>query len=400
MNMKSLKLLAMPPLVAGLMIAAGWDEVSAATLCVKPGGSPSCFASIQDAVDAASPGDTIKVAAGTYTEQVAIEQSLTLRGKTGATIKAPSPMVAVGPANMKSIVRVTGDTTEVTIDGFIITGPGDGGCNTINAGIKVEGGAKATIRRNRITEIRDEPFSGCQNGQGIWVGRKLGLPAPENAIGTATIRDNLIDNYQKGGIVVDNTGSSATIANNVIIGVGPTDKIAQNGIQVSRDATANVRDNEVSDNIYTPGGDASSGILLFGPGTNVRVLRNLVVNNDLGIPVVTFGGDSGETSPITDVEVRNNTVEDSTYDSIELIDTQDSLVSGNKITGSGTDGIFVDAVSTGNKISNNRISDSGEHDAHDDTIATDNKWLGNACKTVGKEQNQIGLCDPKKSAGP
>ena len=38
------------------------------------------FTTIQSAVDAAKPGDTIRVCAGTYVEQVSISKSLTIRG--------------------------------------------------------------------------------------------------------------------------------------------------------------------------------------------------------------------------------------------------------------------------------------------------------------------------------
>jgi hypothetical protein len=47
--------------------------------------------------------------------------------------------------------------------------------------------------------------------------------------------------------------------------VGPTTGIAQNGIQVSRGASAQVLANTVSGNQYTGGGAASSaGVLLYG----------------------------------------------------------------------------------------------------------------------------------------
>lgn len=108
----------------------------------------------------------------------------------------------------------------------------------------------------------------------------------EGQTGAAIIEDNEITGYQKGGIVVDNAGSTATITNNVIVGAGPTKIIAQNGLQVSHGATATITGNEVRNNFYlnsraaddpncpegSPGSDVGScltvatGILVFGAG--------------------------------------------------------------------------------------------------------------------------------------
>lgn len=53
----------------------------AATLCVNPGGTAGCFASIQEAIWAAAPsGDVIDVAAGTYTEIIRVDRSVDIRG--------------------------------------------------------------------------------------------------------------------------------------------------------------------------------------------------------------------------------------------------------------------------------------------------------------------------------
>jgi pectin methylesterase-like acyl-CoA thioesterase len=49
-------------------------------LCVRPDGMGGCFSTIQEAVDAALDGDTITIAAGTYTESVSITRSLSITG--------------------------------------------------------------------------------------------------------------------------------------------------------------------------------------------------------------------------------------------------------------------------------------------------------------------------------
>ena len=51
------------------------------TSCADPG-----YSTITDALTAASPGDTIKVCAGTYDEQLAITQGVTLQAKGPVTV--------------------------------------------------------------------------------------------------------------------------------------------------------------------------------------------------------------------------------------------------------------------------------------------------------------------------
>src|SRR5712692_2967709 len=81
------------------------------------------YMTIQAAVNAAMPGDTIKVCAGTYMEQVTIpagKDNLTLFSAPDLQAVIKAPLVMTGP---EAIVRVNG-AYNVTIRHFTITGPG------------------------------------------------------------------------------------------------------------------------------------------------------------------------------------------------------------------------------------------------------------------------------------
>ena len=267
---------------------------------------PTHYTSITDAIAAAAPGSVIFVASGTYTEQVVIDESLSLIGAGSAStiIQAPSTLMS-DPDGNQDIVLIDGATTVANISGFTISGPGPSGCGSINYGIYVRGGATANISNNVVTNIRDNPLGGCQNGVAIRVGSKaLGQT------GKATITNNTISDYQKGGIVIDNTGSYADIEDNLVQGVGDTPLIAQNGIQISRGATATIANNTVSDNFWTgtyggsndptsdPNADSSAGILLYLAGATT-VSNNQVIGNQLGIASVAS----------TSLNINNNTIQ-------------------------------------------------------------------------------------------
>jgi hypothetical protein len=315
------------------------------------------FTSVQAAVTAALPGDTIKVCPGTYVEQVTIpagKDHLTLfsEGAFQAILKAPPLMT-----EPKAIVRISG-AQDVTLRHFTVAGPGGGPCDSIRYGVRVDGGGSALITDNHITEIRDNPFSGCQNGVGVLIGRNV-----ENTTGSARIVHNLIDRYQKGGVVIDGTASSpstAEVAFNEINGIGATPVIAQNGIQVSRNAVADVHHNRVSLNNYALPTFSSEAILLFNQSGGTTVHHNYVFLND---------------------------------DGIGLFTTTDSGVSHNRSERNDFDGIFADSDTAGNTISYNRAAGNQLFDYQDDsagpgTAGTANFWINN----LGDTANRPGIC--------
>jgi parallel beta-helix repeat protein len=370
------------------------ERVVPATLRV---GASETYHTIQAAVTAASAGDKILVDPGTYQEQVTIPAAdtvLTLRSTCplAAVIKAPTVMTG----NM-AIVDDAG-ATNVTIDGFTITGPGGSANNSIGYGIRIDSGGSATIEENHITKIEDSSLGGDQTGIAIMVGRQS-----QSTTGSAKIIDNVIDNFQKEGILVSNTGSSAEIEGNIVRGVGPTAVIAQNGVQVSDGATAEIEGNVISGDVYSPQTFASVGIVLVDPGL-VSISCNVVTTSDVGIYALGANG----------VKIERNLVAKNTFDGIVLDTTTGAVVAenfaymnGSKNPGDGgialvnsTNnvikdnvslknqgvGIYVDSASTGNTIRGNKLRHNAIYDAEDDstgsgTAGTGNTWEHNHGKT-------------------
>jgi hypothetical protein len=79
------------------------------------------------------------------------------------------------------------------------------------------------------------------------------------------VSDDNVSRYQNGGIVATQ-GASVSITNNTVTGLGSIDFNAQNGIQVSSGATAEVSGNSIYNNDYTPKSFIACELLLFDAG--------------------------------------------------------------------------------------------------------------------------------------
>jgi nitrous oxidase accessory protein NosD len=330
------------------------------------GSSANPCSTVQRGVDNATDRDTVSVRAGNYIEQVVIDKDITLDGNGVATIMAPAVML-----DQKAIVTID-DGAKVTVQNITISGPGGSNCDSLRFGIAIVGGSNADIHDSTITDIRDNPATGCQNGIGILVGRaSLGETA------TASIYRNDILNFQKGGIVVDNAGSSAVIRENDIDGFGPVPFIAQNGIQVSRGASGHVRDNDVNGSWFTGANWTSTGILIF-ESSGVIVQRNRLAGNQSGITAETWCWSVGSYAglPANNNHIEGNAIDGSefgvTIDAVDFpgLTACDPTATNNKVVNNvmtsttGIEGVFVGVFDGGaftpsainNKVINNRIS--------------------------------------------
>ncbi len=237
-------------------------------------------------------------------------------------------------------------------------GPGSSGSvtgatveNATYFGVANNGG-NVSVTDSTVTQIGDVPFSGDQHGVGIYF-------APDNP-STGVIMDNMVSQYQKGGIVVNGAGSSATISGNNVIGLGAVAFIAQNGIEVGLGAMATITDNYVYGNAYSGTNDASSaGILIWGgPGyggaytTGITVFKNVLANNDIGVALFNVASTGGPAQGRMMNRVVNNVISD----------TLTSNISGNGLPYGYQAGISV--YENGDQIAQNKISGIGYDPAY------------------------------------
>lgn len=172
---------------------------------------------------------------------------------------------------------VSGEVTPTGCDIGVYFGPGASGAvfdatisDFVQYGVYNDGG-KVTVEDSKISGIGDKPFDGVQYGIGVYfVNPNLVDSAFPSDAATGTISGNTIDQYQKGGITVNGSGSTAAVVDNTVTGLGPVPFIAQNGIQFGFGARVDVgtlQGNIVSGNIYTEGsappGYVSTGFLFY-----------------------------------------------------------------------------------------------------------------------------------------
>jgi hypothetical protein len=172
----------------------------------------------------------------------------------------------------------------------------------------VNNGADVDILDSTVSDIGEKPFNGSQHGNAIYF--VFGSAAKGD------IKRNFVWNYQKGGIIVNGSGGHVTIQQNYVVGLGPVNFIAQNGIQAGYGADTSILQKFVTGNSYTGANLASSGgILLVGgdcyggnPTINTEIDQNVLLNNDVGVWLSNLDSSCNPVSTPTNNSINNNAV--------------------------------------------------------------------------------------------
>jgi len=308
------------------------DRVVPATLSVPS----SLYPTIQSALSAAHAGDFVTVHPGTYIEQLSIgagKDGLVLENssyRSGWIATGTNQVIVQAPATLTGAAAVLdiSFSTFVDIEGLTIVGN-----DQTHAGIRVDNGGNALIKYNTVTGVT------APDGAAILVGRSLSSDA---TTGTATIEYNIVSDYDKAGIVVDNSGSRADVEHNTITGDGSPTGTVQYGIQISYGAGADVENNSISGNASsTSDGFESGGILVLATtARGTKVDRNTLTGNFDGIFVTADTNDPvpGATAKI---EVMYNASVSNLGDGIMIVDAHNTVTVANRISGNQRDGISV-----------------------------------------------------------
>jgi parallel beta-helix repeat protein len=219
---------------------------------------------------------------------VAVGASPALAAASCHTVSTSHGSLTAAVVNPSS--TVSGAVTPTGCDIGVYFGPGTSG--TVNGatisgfveyGVYNDGGT-VTVEDSTISNIGDTPFDGVQYGIGVYfVNPNLVDSSESTSSASGIISGNTISQYQKGGITVNGSGSTATVTDNTVTGLGPVSFIAQNGIQFGFGATVDVgavSGNTISGNIYTEG-DAPPGYV----STGFLFYETNVVGQDVG-PIV------------------------------------------------------------------------------------------------------------------
>lgn len=313
----------------------------AANLTVQPacGGAPSCFTTIQGAVNAAATGDTISIAAGVYREHVSIPGSgaatnLTLSGSTGS--------VFVDGGGTDRVFNIA-DNTTVTMTSFaVVNGSaigvkasgggilvGKGATLTLNsmviAGNKApadgRGGGIALLDNSTLTVNGQTAIADNVAGEGGGIASAGASPPAAVTLNGGLITGNSATDSDTGGIGI--SGGALTLNNTIVS--GNKSKDGGSGIFIGTAVTFTMTGGYIIGNISERGaaalltfegpstlngvtvvGNSGVGISTFGPMTltNSTVTRNVSPNADVVAGVET-GGPNG-TATLNNTTVSGN----------------------------------------------------------------------------------------------
>jgi parallel beta-helix repeat protein len=336
-------------------------RAEAATLCVNHKGSGSCFSSIGAAVAAASANDTIKVAEGTYKEDVIIDKSLSL----------------IGANQKRTIIDASRLSNGIYIDG--IDNPGLSNVVVSNfkvenanfEGILVANASSVTIKncmillndRNQTTAPSCPGIPSFETGESFDCGEGLHLTGVDHSI----VANNTIEENTGGILLSDDTG---TTHDNTIMGNMVMNNPFDCGITLASHPAAALTGSSsplgVFNNTIAANSSLNNGLVVPGAGAGVGIFDSVPGAKAYGNTVI---HNRIEGNGLPGVALHSHTPGQN---------LNDNMIIGNRINGNGQDtsdaattgptGINIFGVSpiTGTVISQNVIT----HESLDIVVST------------------------------
>jgi len=283
-------LLALGAIAIGGML----QSAAAATLCVNRSGASGCFTSIQAAVTAAAPGDSIQVSPGIYREAVTIGIPLSLIGANASN-------TIIDAKNQPAGINVDGlnnaGLANVVISGFTVE-------SANYEGIVVTNASNVTVWGNRIVNNNVGLSADATTCNGIpdWEtaeGFDCGEGIHLSGASYSTVANNTIAHNAGGILLSDDTGATH---DNLITGNTTANNPYDCGITLASHPPAEVTGatspfgiyhNTISDNLSSGNGvaieGAGAGVGIFGFLPGAGVYANVVIHNRLignGLPGV------------------------------------------------------------------------------------------------------------------
>lgn len=325
------------------------------------GSEASPFQTIMHAATVAASGDVIHLFAATYGDEQGIvllgSKDLSLIGAgVGQTIlKAHSTLDTTLPAGTlatpsneahRCALALQGSgniyVRDLTLDqGFSV--PSTGRAYSLWVG----GGADAVLDHVECVNARANPINGIQSPLGVNVRGDGGAD-----LTNVTLRGCLVHEYGKGGIAV-NYDAHLSMDDCIVRGNPHADVplAAQNGVQISRGATAEVRRTTVLNHWYDPASYTATGMLIFDAGAGIVIEDCSLGGNESGIY---FYSSTASAIPAT---VRRNVVHCSQFAWVNFgatgLDVRENVFA---ITEAGVNNDAYDTAAAGNTYDGNWYS--------------------------------------------
>lgn len=404
------KAIAAGAVIIGTILGGAGIAMAATTIYVDdtgcsaggPGTQAQPFCTIQQGVDAATAGDTIRVQAGNYNDPVNVNKSLTLIGSQAVV-------------NTGGVDGMTLSADNITVRGFTFSG------NSAGPGL-----------------MTSKDFSGYTITRNTFTNNVFGIYLNSSGAIASTVSHNTFDNNNLAGAVggngiyADQGASNVAVDHNVfknqdnaaMIFVSTADAITNDNLQIHHNTfngpgsfliLVNGHNDTFDHNAGTGFNNLASAIFLGGSDGSVRIDHNSLVgtagsSSGVRINVDEANYGTGETLTLvanTNITVDHNSIRNFGDAGISVGNSDNttvtmtgSTIDHNSVNNNGNGeadfdgGILIRAGNTGNNINHNSMHGNNPFDAEDDntsgggTLNTGNTWSKNSCTTG----SPAGLC--------